>query len=92
MDLPHARAVAEWALDTWVRGPEVDVVVDDTRTRDYPGHWVFLYDTRAYLATRDPDQRLVGNVPLVVDKVTGNPWFARPLVPLEEQLNPPAPG
>lgn len=86
MDHLQAVAIAEAALDQWVRGPEVDVVIDPTRTSEHPDHWVFLYDTRAFLATRDPDAALTGNVPLVVDKRTATPWFAQPLVPLDDQL------
>ena len=86
MDQHQARAAADHALDQWVRRPEVDVVIDDTRTRQHPAHWVFFYDTRAFLQTGDPDGALAGNVPLVVDRRTGSSWFAQPLVPVEEQL------
>lgn len=87
MDFHQARAIAEQALDQWVRRPEVAVAVDDTRTREHPAHWIFFYDTQAFLQTGNPDTALAGNVPLVVDRRTGSFWFAQPLVPVEEQLS-----
>jgi hypothetical protein len=87
MDHDHARHIAEQALDRWVRRPSTEIVIDPTRTRERPDHWVFFYDTRAYLETRNPLAGLLGNVPVVVDKRTGSPWFARSRIPVDEQLH-----
>jgi immunity protein 35 of polymorphic toxin system len=91
MDHDHALRIADQALDRWVRRPGPEIVIDTTRTRERAHHWVFFYDTRAYLETRNPLVGLVGNVPVVVDKRTGAPWFARSRTPVDDQLPPPHP-
>ena len=36
-----------------------------------PYGWVFFYQSRKYVETRNPDERLVGNPPFLVDRFDG---------------------
>jgi hypothetical protein len=52
----------------------VDVVSDgeaivlDDMTVDRPYGWVFFYQARRFVETRDPMQQLVGNAPIIINR------------------------
>jgi hypothetical protein len=39
-------------------------------TMDRPYGWVFFYQARRFLETRDPIQRLAGNAPIIINRFT----------------------
>lgn len=81
------RARAEALLDETVRRSLVEeVVVDDRATVRTESHWVFFYNTKAYLETRSFVHALAGNGPVVVSAVDGTTRFASSAVPWQEQL------
>jgi hypothetical protein len=64
-------AQAHELASTWVRimeGDEVVIVNEHTMKRPYG--WVFFYQSRAYLASRDA-MGLLGNAPIIVDRISG---------------------
>jgi hypothetical protein len=82
-----ARTIAEHLLDDEVRsadGPEI-VVVDEF-TVESPNAWGFVYNTRAWAETRDFEECLLGNAPILIDKATGEARFGRTDIGIEEQL------
>ena len=54
----------------------VDVVSDgeaivlDDLTMDRPYGWVFFYQARRFVETRDPMQQLGGNAPIIINRFT----------------------
>lgn len=54
----------------WRRRPEEFVVVDEL-TREFPWGWVFFYNSRQFIETRDPLDALGGNAPFIVNRDTG---------------------
>lgn len=77
ISIHDARRVAEKFLDENVRdrfGHEVIIV--EGSVRDDGARWVFPYNGKAYVERDDWHQAMAGNVPVVVDKVTGVAAFA----------------
>jgi hypothetical protein len=61
-----ARALA----DKWVEiasGGTADILEECTITRPYG--WVFFWQSKRYIETRDPMDSLLGNAPIIVDRV-----------------------
>ncbi|MES2595396.1 MAG: YrhB domain-containing protein [Verrucomicrobiota bacterium] len=53
-------------------GPGGDnIVLNDAATQSYDFGWVFFWQNRKFLETRDTSFMLVGNAPLLVDRNTG---------------------
>ena len=46
-----------------------EILDSETLERSYG--WVFFYQSRRYLETKDPSELLAGNAPLIVDRLTG---------------------
>ena len=64
----RAREIAESELrQVYDEGGE-SLAIDDRATREEDFGWVFFYETKKYLDDGDPDERLVGNAPIVVDR------------------------
>jgi hypothetical protein len=45
-----------------------EVVLNEEQTIARPYGWFFFYNTKQFLATRDMDDALFGNAPILVDK------------------------
>ena len=66
---PYALELAE----TWVRLMTNDsAVVTKEKTLKRPYGWVFFYQGRAYLASGDRREMLLGTAPIIIDRVSGN--------------------
>lgn len=63
-----AREIAERQLPQLYADGADSLAIDDRATREEDFGWVFFYQTKRYLNDGDPDQRLVGNAPIVVDR------------------------
>ena len=73
--------------ETWVRvifGDECVIVKEDTLKRPYG--WIFFYQSRAFLASGKVGDRLVGNAPILVDRVNGEIRITGTAQPLEAYL------
>jgi hypothetical protein len=60
-------------------------VVSEEHTKDYPGCWVFFWVRKKYLETKDPQLRIGGNYPVIVDKTDGA-LYATGFRPVEEYV------
>lgn len=52
-----------------------DIVVIHEFTREFEVGWVFFYDTAAFVRTGDDLERLIGNVPILIDRRTGEAHY-----------------
>lgn len=87
MNEDAARAIAERLLDEEVRTEEAqEIVIVDEDTVESPDTWVFCYQSRAWVETRDDMDALLGNAPIFVDKATGQARFGRTDLDIETQL------
>jgi Immunity protein 35 len=48
-----------------------ELVVFTSATLEKSFGWVFFYQSRAYIESKDPSERLAGNAPLIVNRFTG---------------------
>lgn len=87
MNEQAARAIAERVLDEEVRSPGgPEIVIVDEFTVESADTWAFVYNSRAWVESRDDIDILLGNSPILVDKATGQARFGRTDLDLEEQL------
>ncbi|MFN2555886.1 MAG: YrhB domain-containing protein [Nitriliruptorales bacterium] len=76
MDSHTARQLAEIFLrENVVIGGE-ELLIDESQTRETGHSWIFYYNTRTFLETRELRHALAGNAPVIVDKDTGETYFA----------------
>ena len=61
-------------------------IVLEESTIDRPYGWVFFYQSRAYIETKNPLHQLVGNAPLVFNRVFGEYRILRTAHPTEQYL------
>ncbi len=67
----EARALAMAKVRSMQSRPDNEFVIVDAATREEDFGWVFFYNSKRYLETRDILFRIAGNGPIVVDGVTG---------------------
>jgi hypothetical protein len=85
MDQQSAQELAERFLDEFVRPQYEDTIVIATCT-EFPDHWVFGYQTRAFIESNDPRRSLLGKGPVVVPKSGDTLWLALSGSPVSGQL------
>jgi Immunity protein 35 len=56
------------------------------RVDEHDFGWVYFYDSSAHVATGKPSEALVGNAPLIVDKVDGKLYIAGTAHPIDHYL------
>ena len=61
------------------------VVLDD-QTVERPYGWVFFYQSRAYLKTRQPTLALRGNAPVIFNRISGEYHVTGTAEPLEHYI------
>jgi Immunity protein 35 len=66
IDVHTARGLARHQIATLAVDSGLDLVVQHERTLDTDIGWVFFYESRRYLETRDPHEQLIGNAPILV--------------------------
>jgi hypothetical protein len=64
---------------------DMGVVLEDG-TLDRPYGWVFFYQSRAYVETRDPMQGFAGNAPIIFNRVSGEYRVTGTARPIEDYL------
>lgn len=84
----RARSIAHEHIQSRLGQHAGEVVIDDEQCREEPFGWVFFYDTAAYLESRDPDDSLVENAPVIVDREgrVHETWSSEPLDEVITQL------
>lgn len=60
--------------------------IDQNQTRDLDVGWVFFWDSIRFLRGEDPDDKLIGNAPIVVDRA-GRVHPTGTAAPLEDYLD-----
>ncbi|MFJ6167338.1 YrhB domain-containing protein [Micromonospora orduensis] len=74
--MDSARRIAEGFLDEEVRGRfNFPIVIVESAVREVGDFWVFPYNGKAYVELGDWQQAMAGNVPVVVNKITGDVGF-----------------
>lgn len=83
-DYEKAKKLAQ----TWIESNcsvEAVIVEKDTITKPYG--WVFFYESKAFLATQKFSDRLLGNAPLLIDKIDGELRVLGTAQPVEVYLS-----
>jgi len=86
IDISSARTLASQEVDEVARRSGLDLALDDHTTRDEGWCWLFFYNTREYVETRNVGDALAGNGPILVEKASGNLRHLVAARPIEEQL------
>jgi hypothetical protein len=68
MTKEQAQEIARRELERLFYGSEVQWVILDEYVQENQFGWLFFYDSRKYLETRNFSDRLVGNSPILVDR------------------------
>lgn len=76
MDSHTARQLAENFLRENVVISGEELMIDGSNTRETEDSWIFYYNTRAFLETRELRHALAGNAPVIVGKETGETYFS----------------
>jgi hypothetical protein len=79
-----ARRVVEKYVDVVTEG--TGVILDDA-TLDKPYGWVFFYQSRAYIETGDESQVLLGNAPVIFNRIRGEYSVTGTAHPIEHYLS-----
>jgi len=75
LDRLAARAIAQACIDSFEPNNEFTCVIVDEWTVERPGFFVFLYESDRHLATGSFSDRLVGNAPILVNRLSGEAQF-----------------
>lgn len=72
-----ARRLVEEELAKISKGMPLEdkLVIDHSLTMEKEFGWVFFYNSEAYLLRKDEKHRLLGNAPIIVDKISGQLYF-----------------
>lgn len=71
MDFKAARAAVLKHVNTLMTRPDDELVIIDSSTRTKPYGWIFFYNSKRYLETKDMMYALGGNGPIVFERDTG---------------------
>ena len=63
-----------------------EVVLREEHTEEHPFGWVFFFNSRRYVETRDLSYALGGNGPLIVDRRDGSIHQMSPAYALEDSI------
>jgi hypothetical protein len=72
LTIAQAKNLAQAHLSTSSEESGCEVVIVDSATVERSFGWVFFYESRQYLETGEFMHRLVGNAPLIVNRITGD--------------------
>ena len=83
--LTYARALA--LAEAWVRTRLGDRArIDQNGVVKKPCGWVFLYQSVAFLETKNPLEMLAGNAPIIVDRIDGELRVTGTARPVQDYL------
>ena len=76
LSFKKARKIAESWVEIVTDG---DAAIDRELTQTRPYGWLFCWNSKKYLSNRENTElRLVGNVPIFIDRVNGELYVAGP--------------
>lgn len=81
----HARALHVIKVYVETMSDGRDIVVESL-TIDKPYGWVFFYQSRAFLESGDRMQMLLGNAPLIFDRINGEIRVTGTAYPIEHYI------
>ena len=82
-----ARALARHQIATMAVDLGLELVLQPERTIETDVGWVFFYESRDFVDTGDPRTSLIGNAPLLIDRVTGATHLLGTTRPVERYLD-----
>lgn len=85
IDAHSARALARHQIAGLAVDSGLDLVLCSDRTIDADIGWVFFYESRQYLDSRDERDRLMGNAPILVC-CSGDVHLLGTTMPVEEYI------
>jgi len=71
MDLESAKAIALEQLRNSGADTLKECLIVDEYTRETPASWIFIYESKKWFETRNSGDRLLGTIPILVDKASG---------------------
>jgi hypothetical protein len=88
IDRDKARALVKAELVRMREKHRLDeeLVIEDDMTIETEFGWVFFYDAKKFLETREFRDRLLGNAPIIVDKYRGTLHMTGTARPIEEYI------
>jgi hypothetical protein len=87
IDKDFARRLASEHIEEGCQTEDgVTPVILDDKTIERPFGWVFFYESREYLDTRDLALRMIGNAPLIVDRRDGSIHVTGTAEPIEHYI------
>ncbi len=82
----QAKNLVEGLIGESDYDPHDAFVILEEETIEKPWGWVFLYQSRRFLETRDPSHMLAGNAPILVNRETGVAVETGTAMPVEEYI------
>ena len=87
VDFAKARALAEDELRTMNQAiPDDEIVIQDDHTIERDFGWVFFYNLKRFVETGDHTYALIGNAPIIVDRMDGSLHPTGTGRPIEEYI------
>lgn len=59
------------------------IIILDEETIERKDYWVFFYTNEKFLQTKDISDMIVGNSPIIINKITGEKYFTGTANPIE---------
>ena len=86
IDIEVAKQIATDFLGEPKAPADYSFVILDEYTIEKPMCFVFFYESSKYLATDKFEDRLAGNAPILIDRVSKEPLFLGTAKPVEEYI------
>lgn len=87
IDREFARRIAAEHLEEGCPNPSgVTPVILDSKTIERDFGWVFFYESKEYLDTREIGARMLGNAPIIVDRRDGSVHVTGSAMPVERYI------
>jgi hypothetical protein len=83
IDIEVAKEIATTFLGVPKAPADYSYVILDEYTIEKPTCFVFFYESSKYLATDNFEDRLAGNAPVLIDRVSKEPLFLGTAQPVE---------
>ena len=86
LSITQAQSLAEAQL-SGSSDDSLELVVLTSATLETSFGWVFFYQSRAYVESHDPMEALVGNAPLIVNRITGDVIVTGTAEPIDSYIS-----
>lgn len=86
INLADAKTIVRSYLEKVGRQAGEQLEIVETETIERPFGWVFFYNSRKYLRTKNFSDMLAGNAPLIVNRETGDLHVTGTAHPIEHYI------